>query len=297
MSSLSRPQSIPPPETHIDAELDCNEELPPVPPQPFRDDEADAVSPLLRHYAPGWVSLSGRTIREELFRLSQQFFDSIKTLRLMSTVVQDKSIAPYLCIDLPLTPNIDSSCYPTHVFAVSPQPAAEGANTADAPVPIVAIHGIVLAAHCTKLNLPPPPHSTDRQILNLVTCRFDVASIRAWILLRSYMYGGSIKTFLSMLLPLPQVFVDDFSPNYASPGHERPKLSAVSGSEVLIRILARHVVDNTAGGYPKLLAHMEYVLEVWRMICDLGMYDTLLWMALRLAWQIARNALLIKRRA
>ncbi|KAK7042546.1 hypothetical protein R3P38DRAFT_2891118 [Favolaschia claudopus] len=237
--------------------------------------------------------MPGRAIREHIFRLAPQLIEGMNVLRL-PTIMRDDRIPPIYQARIPPTANIHPSCYPTHLVSVSPKAAAEGVTPPDAPVAISTVHGTVITAHCTKLPLPPAVQSTQPLVLNLVTCHFYVGSVRAWVLLRLYMYGGSVKNFLEMLLPLPPAFLEDLRPNYNDMGHERPKLNAVCASEAHIHTLAQHVVENTEGGYEKLWERMEFVAEVWRSMCDLGMHDSLLWMALRLAWQVARYALLLK---
>ncbi|KAJ6588171.1 hypothetical protein B0H19DRAFT_1247866 [Mycena capillaripes] len=260
------------------------------------DDKVDDVArPLVALFAPRLAHLPGDTIRKELFTASAQFLAGLSAVHVPQTV--QRNLLPFT-FTLPV-PQLNSNSrdsiqpiYPSHVLAVSPPPASSRQTPIDAPVALVAVHGAIIAANCTNVPLPTAAtQPSDARFINLAAHRLTVPSVPAFVILRLYMYGRRIDTFLDAILPFPAPFIKRLKPDSREPEHASLKLTAAFHSANEVRRLAEHLIHCTPGGAYPMWDRLRLVENVWATMMELGMHELLLWEALDLAWQVARYAL------
>ncbi|KAF8196724.1 hypothetical protein K438DRAFT_1825466 [Mycena galopus ATCC 62051] len=263
------------------------------------DSNTDDVSrSLLALFAPNLVHLPGRVIRTELSTAAKRFTDGLNAVQVPQTV-QRNLLPVTFTVPVQLYPtdrnrNRPPAIYPSHILAISPPPASSRQTPIDAPVALTAVHGSIIAANCTKVDLPPPASQpSDTRFVNLTAHRLTVYSVPAFVMLRLYMYGRRIDTFMDSLLPFPPSFLEQLRPEKRTPGHESLKITAVCHSAPQTRSLAEHLIHCTPGGAYPMWERIRMLQGVWQTMCELGMYETLLWQALDLAWQVARYALCV----
>ncbi|KAJ7700355.1 hypothetical protein B0H17DRAFT_1195763 [Mycena rosella] len=153
--------------------------------------------------------------------------------------------------------------YPTHILAVVPP-----STPPDALVPLVPIHGIVLATHCTSpllrsLLAPQPPEILAALVIPV--CRVSLPSPYAFLILAPP----------AQRLPSPM-------------GHAAGR--AALGSRAEIVRLATHLME-AHSGLAHLVGYSTRMREVWQTACCLGMYQISLWDALDLAWEVVLYSL------
>jgi hypothetical protein len=251
---------------------------------------------LLALFAPKLASFRGQDIRKELFASSPKFLDGLSAIHVPQTV--QRNMIP-LTFAFPVqrgsaTTNRKRAepIYPSHVLAVSPPPVSRRQTPVDGPVALVAVHGAIIAANCTNVALPGPvPQPSDPRFINLAVHPLTVPSLPAFVILRLFMYGRRIDTFLDALLPFPVPFIQRLKPDKRHPDHESLKLTAAYHSANEVRRLADYLIDCTPGGAYPMWDRIRLLQGVWQTMCELGMYETLLWEGLDLAWQVARYAL------
>ncbi|KAJ7253079.1 hypothetical protein B0H12DRAFT_1117366 [Mycena haematopus] len=265
--------------------------IPKILPRPVGDDADDVSRPLLAIYAPELVALSGRALRSQLFASSQKLMTGLNAVQLPHTIPQN---ALPLCFTVPvqLYPSAreaPAAIYPTHILAVSASSSVQ--PPIDAPVALTAVHGAIIAANCTRVALraaAAPP--ADARFVRLATHRLSVASLPAFVLLRGYMYARRIDTFMAGMMPFPPAFLDELKPENHLPGADRLNIVAAWHSPAQTRLLAGHLAFCTPGGPCAMWERMRLLEGVWKVMCELGMYEQLLWRALDLAWHVARYA-------
>lgn len=260
------------------------------------DDKADDVAgPLVALFAPKLAHLAGSAIRNELFTASAQLLAGLSAVHVPQTV--QRNLLP-VTFTLPV-PQVNSNSrdsikpmYPSHVFAVSPPPASNRPTPIDASVALVAVHGAIIAANCTKVSLPAPVmQPSDPRFISLASHRLTVPSVPTFVILRLYMYGRRIDTFLDAILPFPAPFIKRLKPDKREPDHASLKLTAAYHSANEVRRLAEHLIHCTPGGAYPMWDRLRLVQNVWATMMELGMHELLLWEALDLAWQVVRYAL------
>ncbi|KAJ7092785.1 hypothetical protein B0H15DRAFT_832515 [Mycena belliarum] len=175
--------------------------------------------------------------------------------------------------------------YPTHVLAIAPAPAKGAPQDRDAPHAIFPVHAVVLAAHCAKLpRLPPaqpaPPARAASATLPLLP--LALPSPQAFAILHSFLYTHRLSSALGSLLPLPPAFLEGLT-------HAAVRAALESGSAR--HALAAHLCAAAAGNLGTLMGHAGHVKELWQDMVALGVYDSELWDALDLAWEIVLGAL------
>ncbi|KAJ6565496.1 hypothetical protein DFH09DRAFT_1278594 [Mycena vulgaris] len=243
----------------------------------------DVARPTIAMMQPGLAKLPGYMIRHQLVQISGQLLSGLDDVQLPTTLPKN-DVPEILQTPRPRHPGYENPFFPTHVVAlIAPLTVL---TPPDAPVPMVAIHGTVLAAHCATTVLPHPIHHLAPQYLSLPVVRLEVPSMTAFTLLRAYMYSGRVDTFLESLIPLPSAIVADIRR-----GRANDKLAAVLAAPAQIHQLTQHVIFSTFGGVPEFWVRVRQLYAVWETMYELAMSDSLLWQAFDLAWLLARNAL------
>ncbi|KAJ6464051.1 hypothetical protein C8R45DRAFT_1025087 [Mycena sanguinolenta] len=282
------------PRNHLLGALPRIDSIPMTLPRAANSDADDIDRSLLAVYSPDLVELSGRVLRSQLLASSKKFMNGLHAVRVPQTV-QRNLIPMTFIIPVQFYPsNRDTppAIYPTHILAVSPPPASSRQTPADGPVALTAVHGMIIAANCTKLALPPPAiQPSDPRFVSLATHCMTVCSIPAFVILRLYMYSRRIDSFMDAMMPFPPAFLETLKPQKRCPGHEGLKLNAARQSVQQTRYLADHLILCTPGGPYPMWERIRMLQGIWQTMCDLGMYEQLLWQALDLAWQVARYAL------
>ncbi|KAJ7982819.1 hypothetical protein DFH06DRAFT_1122882 [Mycena polygramma] len=280
--------------------IPSTEHVPTMLPRLKHDNPDDVARPLVALFAPNLASLPGPAIRNELFASSANFIDGLAAVHVPPTI--HLNMIP-LTFTLPVPPpekptgrkkaKVMPPLYPTHVIAIAPPPASERKTPRDAPIPLIAVHGVIIAANCTNVKLPPAPlQPADPRFVSLATHGLTVCSIPAFVILRLYMYGRRIDTFLDALLPFPAPFIKRLRPDKNEPNHASLKITAAFYSLPETRRLADHVLLCTPGGALPMWDRIRFLQDVWQtMNIDLGMRELVLREALELAWQVARLAL------
>ncbi|KAJ7825845.1 hypothetical protein B0H14DRAFT_2819228 [Mycena olivaceomarginata] len=275
--------------------IPSTENVPMILPRAVESGTDDVSRRLLAVFAPELSPLPGRVVRRELFTSSRRFLDGLSAVQVPQTV-QRNQLPVTFSIPVGRDPRASGPppIYPSHVLAVSPPPASSRPTPIDAPVALVTVHGAVIGANCTNVDLPAPvPQSSDPRFLNLAAYRLTVYSLPAFVILRLYMYGRRIDTFMDSILPFPPTFLQQFRPNHRTPGHESLRLTGTANSAPQTRSLAEHLIISTPGGAYPMWERIRLLQGVWQTMCELGMYEPLLWQALDLAWQVARYALVV----
>ncbi|KAK7042549.1 Clampless protein 1 [Favolaschia claudopus] len=175
--------------------------------------------------------------------------------------------------------------YPTHILAVL-LPSENEAP--EAPIPLVPIHGIVLAVNCSAEILRPLIEGDDEDSedsdsttykLYLPVCSIRLPSVEALITLRNFMYTKEVDALFADLFPLPQPF-----------DHETLQRAQQSESLDCKLALVQKLIW-AEPGVKHLLRYGSLVLDLWRTACCLGMHDDGFWDALDLAWELVLIAL------
>ncbi|KAJ7618628.1 hypothetical protein FB45DRAFT_755942 [Roridomyces roridus] len=172
--------------------------------------------------------------------------------------------------------------YPTHVLAIT---AASSSNPRSEPARLFPVHDIVLAAHCTKLPPLTPAQPGLRSPANLPVLLFSLPSPQAFTILHPYMYTHRLDAALAALLPLPPAFLETLAPGLSG---ETPHahVAAALSSRSALHTLAAHLVASAGGSLSALMTHAGHVKELWEDMVALGLYDTELWDALDLVWEV-----------
>ncbi|KAJ7814919.1 hypothetical protein B0H14DRAFT_2849255 [Mycena olivaceomarginata] len=247
--------------------IPSTENVPMILPRAVESGTDDVSRRLLAVFAPELSPLPGRVVRRELFASSRRFLDGLSAVQVPQTV-QRNQLPVTFSIPVGRDPRASGPppIYPSHVLAVSPPPASSRPTPIDTPVALVTVHGAVIAANCTNVDLPAPvPQSSDPRFLNLAAYRLTVYSLPAF----------------------------QFRPNHRTPGHESLRLTGTANSAPQTRSLAEHLIISTPGGAYPMWERIRLLQGVWQTMCELGMYEPLLWQALDLAWQVARYALVV----
>ncbi|KAJ7130417.1 hypothetical protein C8R44DRAFT_665548, partial [Mycena epipterygia] len=223
--------------------------------------------------APELAELPLPFIRHQFSLRAGEMLAGIQDLVIPGTISR-LCLPSTLTVPVPSNPSNDAPLYPTHVLAVSPR----GAHP-DAPLILVPVHGIVLAANCAAPILRPGPVDSDsvRDKLILPICPAALPSVHALVVLRTYMYTHRLDTLIHALIPLPEPLA-----------HAAVKTALGSAEEILR--LATHLVC-VRPGLEHLLAYAARVRELWQTVCCLGMFHAPLWDALDLAWELVIVAL------
>ncbi|KAJ7672559.1 hypothetical protein DFH06DRAFT_1319974 [Mycena polygramma] len=269
-------------------------------PQRKHDNPDDVARPLVALFAPDLATLSGSAMRTQLFASSAKFVEGLGAVR-VPPMMQLGMLPPTFTLPVPPPEKPTGRkktkplppMYPTHVIAVAAPPTSERKTPRDAPIPLVAVHGVIIAANCTNVRLPPiPVQPFDPGYVSLATHGLTVASIEAFTILRVYMYDRRIDGFLDALMPFPVPFIKRLRPDKKEPNHASLKLTAAFYSLTEARRLADHLIQCTPGGALPMWDRIRWLQSVWQvMTVDLGMRELVLEEAMRLAWQVARLAL------
>ncbi|KAJ7030646.1 hypothetical protein C8F04DRAFT_1113128 [Mycena alexandri] len=226
--------------------------------------------------APELADLPLPFIRHQLTVHADQMLADINTLPIPSTI-PGMRLPHTLAVKLPIASSDVEHIYPTHILAVSALSRSTAATT-DAPLSLVAVHGIAFAVNCSTPALRPVEHNPNtRGTLTLPLCPVALPSVQALLILRAYMYNHRIDMLLSALFPLPAPLT------YAE------VKSALVSSATKLR-LATHLISAHPGA-AHILGYARRVQEVWKTVCCLGMYHIELWDALDLAWELLIVAL------
>ncbi|KAJ7722788.1 hypothetical protein B0H16DRAFT_1431218 [Mycena metata] len=217
-------------------------------------------------------------IHHQLAVHADQMLADINSLPIPSTIPAMR-LPRTLAVKLPVASS-DSDVehiYPTHILAVSASSRSTLAAL-DAPLSLVAVHGVAFAANCTTAALRPVEYDANtRGTLTLPLYRVALPSVQALLILRGYMYTHRIDMLLSAIFPLP------------APLTYVEVKSALVSSATKLR-LAMHLVSAHQGP-AHILGYARRVQDIWRTVCCLGMYHVELWDALDLAWELVIVAL------
>lgn len=255
-------------------------------PDPHEDDVA---RPLLAVFAPHLSKLSGDAIRNEMSRSSSRFLDGLNAIQLPHTVQRNLVQVAFTVPANPDPTSLERPIYPSHVLAVSTPPATNRPTPIDVHIALVPIHGAVFAANCARITLPPPAtQPSDPRFVSLASHRMTICSSPAFITLRMYMYGRRIDDFLEAILPFPESFLRQLR---RDSGDAVQTIAAVHQNPGEVRRLAENVMYCTPGGAYPMWDRIHLLQGVWETMCNLGMYERILWQALDLAWTVARIAL------
>ncbi|KAF7372038.1 Clp1-like protein [Mycena venus] len=232
--------------------------------------------------APDLAEVPLPFIRDHITENATDMLLGLRTLlpTLPSTI--DRRSVP-LSFTVPVPPNPQSPGlepnYPTHVLAVSLP-----TSTAEEPLTLIAIHGIVLAAHCAASTLRAPPVAAGSNLETLVLPVWPVVlpSIDAFLTLRTFMYTHHVETLLGELLPL----IGELLPLPVSLTGEN--VHATLASEVEIELLVTHLVRENPG-----IQHLEQwgtrIEEFDDTVRWLQMDDSELRATIALAWELVRR--------
>ncbi|KAF7343315.1 Clampless1 Clp1 protein [Mycena venus] len=258
----------------------------------------DVSRPLLAAYTPELAHMPARALRTYLYADSKRFIAGLAAVQIPGMVPRNQ-LPPTFTVPAPT--NLDPAnrdgprpIYPTYVIAVSSRPSIPDRTPFDAPVPLVAVHGAIIGANCTKVDLPlPVTQPTDLRLVSLATYRLTVYSVPAFVILRLYMYNHRVDTFMDAIMPFPKAFLHLLKPDTRTPGHEGFIMEGAMASAKETRRLAQHLIFCTPGGAYPMWERVRMLHGVWQTMCDLGMYEPVLWLGLDLAWQVARYSLVV----
>ncbi|KAJ7199901.1 hypothetical protein B0H12DRAFT_1036919 [Mycena haematopus] len=257
---------------------------------------SDSVSRLsLAAIAPDLIDLPLPFIHHQLALQTEQMLAGLRELPVPDTLPR-LGIPEVLTIEVPDSPsqNVEPLIYPTHVLAVSlPTGTSTSAPERDAPLTLVPIHGIVLAANCAAQILRPVPASAptvDGDVdgpLILPVCPISLPSVHALLVLRTYIYTKRVDALFLDLIPL---FDDDH--------HESLKIGDLeSGSpsaEVRVFRLATRLAREPGFTLTHILECAWRVVDVWKTAWALGLevqHHPEFWDTVDLAWEVVVHAL------
>ncbi|KAJ7507075.1 hypothetical protein B0H11DRAFT_1970133 [Mycena galericulata] len=228
--------------------------------------------------APDLADLPLPFIRVQLVLNAGQMLDGLHHLPIPTTISRIR-LPSTLAVPTPHDPSNLLPVYPTHLLAVS-SPSTD--VTPDAPLTLIPIHGVVLAANCASSILPPTtPTDINRDnssdVLVLPLCPVILPSVNAFLVLRDFMYTHRVDALLDALFPTPLRLTH---------GAVR---AALGSDEDRLR-LATHLVC-AQPGIRDLLGYAARVRELWHTVCWLGMDHAGLWDTINLAWELAIVAL------
>ncbi|KAJ7856784.1 hypothetical protein B0H13DRAFT_2254618 [Mycena leptocephala] len=172
--------------------------------------------------------------------------------------------------------------YPTHALAIAPQPPKCTQPDPAQLQTIFPVHAVVLAAHCAKLLRLPAPlrsHSGPAAAVTLPVLPIALPSPQAFAILHAFMYTHRLDAALTCSSSPSRTAGTDTPPRPSSPP---PSVR---------HTLASHLCAAAAGNPSALMSHARHVNELWQDMVALGMYDTSLWDALDLAWEVVLGAL------
>ncbi|KAJ6454445.1 hypothetical protein C8R47DRAFT_1252519 [Mycena vitilis] len=206
-------------------------------------------------------------IQHQLTLHTEQMLAGLRDLPVPSTMRPGR-LTSTIVVMLPQRSSNADLIYPTHVLAVS-VPTAQS----DAPLPLIPVHGIVFAAHCTAPILyREPPGEDPPGTLRLPVCLVTLPSVPAFVAVRRYIYTQRIDLLFATFFPLP------------APMTYPAIVAALESSETQVR-LATHLAS-ARPGVAHLLGYAACVRDVWKTAFRLGIYHIELWDALDLAWKL-----------
>ncbi|KAJ7734788.1 hypothetical protein DFH07DRAFT_988068 [Mycena maculata] len=228
--------------------------------------------------APDLAALPLPFIRMQLVLCARQMLAGLQALALPSTI-SHRHLRSTLTVPMPREQGGLQPLYPTHVLAVSPP--STNAPSPDAPVALIPMHGVVLAANCTAPLLLLAPTVTDPAsapgTLVLPVCPVTLPSLHAFLIVRAFMYTHRVDALLNALLPLPVRLT------------HAAVHAALASAEDRVRIAAH--LTGAHPGIRHLLLYAGRVRELWHTVCWLGMDHGRLWDAINLAWELVILAL------
>lgn len=153
---------------------------------------------------------------------------------------------------------------------------------------VVAVHSLVMAAHCSRFpTLPPspvastvPPEMEGKEYqVTLPAFHLRVPSRRAFIPLLEYLYVRKGPELLTLLLPP----VSDMSKE----------------SWTNLTTMAESLTDQIAerSDEQMILDRLRRVHAMWQTVCVLGINDNFLWKIMNLAWTVCFRAMMKKKEA
>ncbi|KAJ7151327.1 hypothetical protein C8R43DRAFT_485808 [Mycena crocata] len=255
--------------------------LPIILPRPAKPAD-DVARPIINLMAPLLSHLPGHVIRSELARESAQLLAGLAAMRVPLSISSNR-VPPSLEIPFTQDPTVQATpIYPSHILAMSEPPTP--LTPPDYPCSLIPIHGPLLAAYACKLRIQAPAQQGGEfpGCTNVAVRRVIVASLPAFVALRAFMYSRRIDAFLAALLPFPPRAIS---------GIRAAELAPIVQDERVLEQLERHFVLMTPGGAREAWWHAKHVRGVYETMCQLGIYDDLLWQALDLAWHILRRGL------
>ncbi|KAF7344464.1 hypothetical protein MSAN_01928000 [Mycena sanguinolenta] len=215
--------------------------------------------------SPNVGNASVEFIRETLLETSHQMISGTSALSPshLPSALPKSSLPSFITV--PLRPPRDSvhPYYPTHALAISNSSPSESSDT----LLIFPIHALVLAAHCSKLPVLPPPAQRTSASVHLPVLSLTVPSAPAFAILLAFMYSHRLDAVLDALFPVPPFLL-------AQTHTQNAHLCAASKANVQV-----------------LMIHTAHVKDVWQDMVALGIDDVALWDTVELAYQIVLGAL------
>ncbi|KAJ7223743.1 hypothetical protein B0H12DRAFT_290071 [Mycena haematopus] len=196
----------------------------------------------------------------------------------LPTVLPKSSLPPFITVSLLPPRDSVQPYYPTHALAVS-NPSPSG--PADTHL-IFPIHALVLAAHCSKLPVLPPPALRTSGAVHLPVLPLTVPSAAAFSVLLAFMYSHRLDAVLNALFPVPHSFLRKIT-------HKTVCAALQSGAD--LHLLSAHLCAVSKADVQVLMIHTAHVKDLWQDMVALGIDDAALWDTVELAWQIVLGAL------
>ncbi|KAJ6495355.1 hypothetical protein C8R45DRAFT_1061932 [Mycena sanguinolenta] len=240
----------------------------------------DITRAALHAASPNVGNASVEFIRKTLLETSHQMISGTSALSLshLPSALPKSSLPPLITV--PLRPPRDSvqPCYPTHALAISNTSPSGPADT----LFIFPIHALVLAAHCSKLPVLPPPAQRTSASVHLPVLSLTVPSAPAFSILLAFMYSHRLDAFLNALFPVPPSFLRKLT-------HKTVCAALQSGAD--LHHLSAHLCAVSKANVQVLMIHTAHVKDVWQDMVALGIDDAALWDTVELAYQIVLGAL------
>ncbi|EIN14697.1 hypothetical protein PUNSTDRAFT_58362 [Punctularia strigosozonata HHB-11173 SS5] len=209
-------------------------------------------------------------IRKGLQAQASQMLASCSQLPALPPTIPSSRLPPSLSI--PVAPSASS---PTHLLAVST------IGTKSTAVTTVPTHHLVLAANCAHLPaFPRAAAPSSRTQLTLPVTPMAVPAAEAFPTLHRYLYTKSVPQLLTALtnLQITSSVLNAGTSSRQVPGSTRAQLS--------------HALAQSAGYDAQRLMNLaQRVNGFWRNACALGVFDTEMWDAMDLAWDVILGAL------